>query len=72
MFFDKFLKNDGQINSCNKKDYHINLSAPHSDIAIKKVFRLPRICPHFPAAAPAGQAAARLPARVASGGACGV
>ncbi len=48
-FFDKFLKNNGQIKHCNQKDYHINLSVSHSDIAAKKVFRLPRISPQLPA-----------------------
>ena len=48
-FFDKFLKNDGQIKHCNKKDYHTNLSVSHSDSAAKKVFRLTRICPQVPA-----------------------
>ena len=49
MFFDKFLKNNVQINDCNKRNYHINLSALHSDMAAKKVFWKPRICPQLPA-----------------------
>ncbi len=48
-FFDKFLKNNVQINDCNQKGYHTNLSAPHSDMAAKKVFGKPRICPQQPA-----------------------
>ncbi len=79
MFFDKFLKNDGQIKHCNKKSYHVNLSVAHSDIAAKKVFRLPRICPRLPAFAricpqrrPPDRPPPASPRRVASGGACGV
>ena len=55
-FCDKFLKNDGHIKNCKKKSYHANLSVLHSDIAAKKVFWKPRICPHLPAGAPAGRA----------------
>ena len=53
MFFDKFLKNNVQINDCNQKGYHINLSVLHSDLAAKKVFWFPRICPQLPAFPPA-------------------
>ena len=48
-FFDKFLKNNVHINDCNQKGYHINLSVLRSDMAAKKVFRFPRICPQLPA-----------------------
>ena len=47
-FFDKFLKNNIQINDCNQKGCHINLSVSHSDMAAKKVFWFPRICPQLP------------------------
>ena len=53
MFFDKFLKNNVRINDCNQKSYHINLSVMHSDMAAKKVFGFPRICPQLPALPPA-------------------
>ena len=49
MFFDKFLKNNVQINDCNQKGYHINLSVIHSDMAAKKVFWFPHISPQLPA-----------------------
>ena len=52
-FFDKFLKNNVQINDCNQKGYHTNLSVAHSDTAAKKVFWKPRICPQQPAFPPA-------------------
>ena len=52
-FFDKFLKNNVDINDCNQKGYHINLSVTHSDMAAKKVFGLPRICPQLRAFPPA-------------------
>ena len=48
-FFDKFLKISDRLTDCNIKSYHLNMSAAHSDIAIKKVFRLPRICPQLSA-----------------------
>ena len=53
-FFDKFLKNDGQIKHCNEKGYHINLSVSHSDMAQKKFFgnrAFARNRPHSGAAA---------------------
>ncbi len=53
MFFDKFLKFNTPVNCCNKKGYHINLSVSHSDMAAKKVFWFPRICPQLPALPPA-------------------
>ena len=49
MFFDKFLKNNVQINDCNQRGYQLNLSVLHSDMAAKKVFWFPRICPQLPA-----------------------
>ena len=52
-FFDKFLKNLSLVIDCNQKSYHINLSVIHSDMAAKKVFGLPRICPQLPAFPPA-------------------
>ncbi len=48
-FFGKFLKNNVQINDCNQRGYHVNLSVLHSDMAAKKVFWFPRICPQLPA-----------------------
>ena len=48
-FFDKFLKNNVQINDCNIRSYHTNLSVPHSDMAAKKVFWFHSICPQLPA-----------------------
>ena len=48
-FFDKFLKGVCLVTDCNHKGYHPNLSVAHSDMATKKVFRLPRICPQLPA-----------------------
>ena len=48
-FFDKFLKNLYLVIDCNQKGYHINLSVFHSDMAAKKVFWFPRICPQLPA-----------------------
>ena len=56
-FFHKFPKRIIPINGCNKKSYHINLSVPHSDLAAKKVFWLPRICPQAPAFLPAAHQA---------------
>ena len=47
-FFDKFLKISDRLNDCNKKSYHSNLSAGHSNTAAKKVFQEPA---HFPATA---------------------
>ncbi len=47
-FFDKLLKNNVQINDCNQKGYHTNLSAAHSDTAAKKKFWEPA---HLPATA---------------------
>ena len=52
-FFDKFLKIISPVNDCNKTGYYINLSVLHSDPAVKKVFRRPRICPQLPAFPPA-------------------
>ena len=52
-FFDKFPKIVSLANGCNQTGYHTNLSVAHSDMAIKKVFRRPRICPQLPAFAPA-------------------
>ena len=52
-FFDKFLKNFSLVIGCNQKNYHINLSVIHSDMAAKKVFWFPRICPQLPAFPPA-------------------
>ncbi|MDE0331601.1 MAG: hypothetical protein OXL41_06995 [Nitrospinae bacterium] len=63
-FFDKFLKNTSLANGCNKKGYYINMSASHSDSAPKKVFRLPRISPQFPAFPLAPHHAANPPASV--------
>ena len=48
-FFDKFPKGDSLVTDCNKRVILLNLSADHSDMAPKKVFRLPRICPQLPA-----------------------
>ena len=52
-FFDKFLQSKSMASCCNQKSYHINLSVPHSDTAVKKVFRRPRISPQQPAFPPA-------------------
>ena len=52
-FFDKFLKISDYATDCNKRSYHINLSVPHSDMAQKKSFWNPRICPQAPAFPPA-------------------
>ena len=47
--YDKFLKIYDRLTDCNIKSYHLNMSAAHSDIAIKKVYWNPRICPQLPA-----------------------
>ena len=60
-FFDKFLKGACLATDCNHTGYQSNLSDIHSNIAIKKVFRLPRISPQLPASAPAAHMAARPP-----------
>ena len=48
-FFDKLMKSACLVTGCNQKDYLLNLSEAHSNIATKKDFRFPRICPHLPA-----------------------
>ena len=60
-FFDKLLKTIFLVNDCNSKVYYENMSAAHSDMAAKKVFRLPRICPQQPAFPPALHQAANPP-----------
>ena len=52
-FLDKLMKRLPPVIDCNKRSYYISLSAPHSDMAVKKVFRRPRISPQQPAFAPA-------------------
>ncbi len=48
-FFDKLMKSACLVTGCNQKDYLLNLSVAHSNIATKKDFRFPRICPLQPA-----------------------
>ena len=35
MFFDKFLKIVSRVTDCYIKNYHVNMSVPHSDPAAK-------------------------------------
>ena len=46
-FFNKFPKRNISINDSITNGYHADMSADHSDSAVRKVFRRPRICPHL-------------------------
>ena len=60
-FFDKFPNGFFLATDYNHTGYQSYLSDVHSNIAIKKVFRLPRISPQLPASVPAAYMAARPP-----------
>ena len=59
--FDKLLKAVCLATDCNHRGYQYNLSDAHSNPAVKKVYRLPRISPQQPASARASYMAARPP-----------